>query len=159
MWLHDDRNQIFTVGMGSSISVGEFSTCCAFLLGPGCLGRGRSQGNTEPKLPSSLFYQCEDPQKRCFPLQRNAALSSLSVYKSRQWLIKWLSNVTVKAAHQTCLTLLKAQLSVVFSTVLLSSFAIVSALMTRVVLVPLTSSTLHQWKTQWKSFEVEILSP
>lgn len=73
MWLHDDRNQIFTVGMGSSISVGEFSTCCASLLGPGCLGRGRSQGNTEKiaesKLPHSLFYQCEDSPNRCFPLQ------------------------------------------------------------------------------------------
>lgn len=56
-------------------------------------GQGKEPGqhrkdHTETKLPHSLFYQCEDPLNRCFPLQGNAALASLSGWKSRQWLMK-----------------------------------------------------------------------
>lgn len=78
MWLHDDRNQIFSVGMGSSISVGEFSTCCAFLLGPGCLGRGRSHSNAEkttqsPSSPAPCSTSVKTPKRDvslCKEMQR-----------------------------------------------------------------------------------------
>lgn len=66
MWLHDDKNPIFSVWTGSSISVGEFGTYCASLLGPGCLGRGRNQDNTEKNTENrehSLFYQCEEASR------------------------------------------------------------------------------------------------
>lgn len=99
MWLHDDRNQIFSVGTGSSISVGEFSTRCASLLGPGCLGRGRSQNNTERPHRAQTPLLLVLSVCSCCPLQGNAVLASLSGWKLRQWLIKWLSQCHNKSCR------------------------------------------------------------
>lgn len=103
MGLHDDRNQIFGFGTGSSISVGELSTRCASLRRPGCLGRKRSQGNTEnstqrPGSATPCSFSVKNP-----PKERKCSSSFIIRLE-----IKRFPNVTLRAADKTCFTFLKA---------------------------------------------------